>query len=125
MTTGQKDRAWQALPEEMREEICKDFTESRQVCESMYDSGWNDAASSILLKLFGKGNLTSKNENKAELVAADPKCEIAYDWTGYKMELAKELAAAALSRKGCIDPKEIMEDVDCIVERLKRGIKDD
>lgn len=45
------------------------------------------------------------------------------DWLAYRMELAKELAIAAMSRKGCIDIGELMDDVDGIVERLKGGDK--
>lgn len=128
MTKDQKDIVWQTLPEETRKEMRIAFNEAYQVSDNMYNSGWNDATASLLMKLFGKHNLTgnqlAEHSRYTPIIAtADQKVQFIPNWHFYRMELAKELAVAAVSRKGCIDVNKLMDDVDGIVERLKGGQK--
>ncbi len=110
MTQEQKDRVWAVLPEDAKEEMREKFAETRRASEGLYDGGWNDAVNFILIKLFGKTNL-SQEDNK-EIDTEDV-------WRTYKMELAKTLAMTMMKSKGWVNFDVLMEIVRNIVNQLK------
>lgn len=123
MTDAEKDAAWGALPDGFKKEVSRHY------------KSWNNSLAfesecAVLDYIFGKHNLiaTEEEKPKSELKHGEIVIPVRaeYDdsiWLAYRMGLAKELAVAAMSRKGCIDINELMDDVDGIVKRLKGGEK--
>ncbi|WP_301708630.1 hypothetical protein [uncultured Duncaniella sp.] len=121
MTDAEKDAVWRSLPDGFKKEVSRHY-------KSWHNTLAFGGECAVLDYIFGKHNLTASEEEKpkSELKHGEIVIPVRaeYDdsiWLACRMELAKELAVAAMSRKGCIDINELMDDVDGIVERLKGG----
>ncbi len=71
MTQEQKDAAWRSLPEEVKEEVCCDYSNALQAHSSDPNNPRIDAHIKFLEEYFGKHNLTATEEDKPRFKVGD------------------------------------------------------
>ena len=133
MTDERKNEIWAMLTP--NEKLYFNYHFKKHTGE--YDWGYQTA----LIDIFGSHNLTYQTKRKCtnptENGISDPKIQSESaesvetsenpsnsfqsftDWNKYRLDLAKELAVAKMNRQGVIDPREVVEDANEIVKRLK------
>lgn len=67
MTDKEKDAVWRSLPESCQEKMREVYNDTHRLPKTEYDAGWNDGASSVLIRLFGAHNLTAEEKPRSKV----------------------------------------------------------